>query len=308
MIFFGLNGDEGMNQLLAMRAYVRVVEASSFIRASDQLGLPRSTVSKLITDLEKHLGIKLIHRTTRSVAVTPEGLEYYHQAVRLVSGVDAADNAVRSKKNKPRGNLRIDAPVSLAHSLLIPALPEFHEEYPDVTVSLGVSDKTVSIVGDGVDCAIRGGKLQDMSMIARKIFELDYVTCASPSYLEKYGTPASPDDLKKGHKIVGYFFASTGRMEPLIFTKGDKSVEIHESHFSVNEGDGLAQMMVAGLGIGQHLRRFMQQDIDAGRLVPLLTDWGHPKLPFHVIYPPNPHQSARLRAFINWLSAKFRLT
>lgn len=294
-----------MNQLLAMRAYVRVVEAASFIRAADQLSLPRSTVSKLITDLEKHLGIKLMHRTTRTVSVTVEGDEYYHLAVKIIASIEAADSVVRGKKHKPRGNLRIDAPVSLAHHVLIPALPEFHREYPDVTISLGISDKTINIVGEGVDCAIRAGKLQDMSMIARKLFDLEYVICASPAYLEKFGVPASPEDLRLNHRRIGYFYAATGRAEPLRFAQHGQTVEVFNPHFSVNEGNGIIGMMLAGLGVGQQLRRFVQADIDAGRLIPVLESWRQPLLPFHIIYPPNRHQNTRLRVFVNWLTARF---
>lgn len=294
-----------MNQLLAMRAFMRVVEAGSFNRAADQMGMPRSSLSKLVSDLEKHLGTKLIHRTTRTISVSEEGFEYFHQAERVIAAVDAADTSLRGKKHKPGGHLRIDAPVSFAHRLLIPALPDFNREYPDITLSLGINDRTVNIVGEAVDCAIRAGALQDMTMIGRKLFDLDYVTCASPAYISQYGEPQTPDDLKNNHRIISYFFAATGKPEPLIFTADGHTEEIYTSHFAANEGDGVIDMILAGLGVGQHLRRFAQPHIDAGTLVPVLTGWSQPLLPFHLVYPPNRHQSARLRAFINWMRARF---
>lgn len=294
-----------VNQLLAMRAFVRVVETGSFSRAADQLALPRSTVSKLVTDLEAHLGIKLMHRTTRTVTTTAEGLEYYNHAVRLVAEVDIADNAVRGKKLKPRGHLRVDAPTLFANCLLIPALPDFHREYPDVTLALGISDRTVNIVGEGVDCAIRAGELRDSTMIARQIFELPYATCASPFYLERMGVPSSPEDLRANHDQVGYFSAATGKLEPLIFDNGMDRCEINECEFSANEGNGHIEMMLAGLGVGQTLRRFVQPFVDSGELVPVLDDWTRPAIPFHVIYPPNRHQSARLKVFVDWILSRF---
>lgn len=295
-----------MNQLLAMRTFVRVVETASFSRSADQLALPRSTVSKLITDLEKHLGIKLMHRTTRTIATTPEGLEYYNHAVRLIAEVDAVDSAVRGKKLKPRGHLRVDAPASFASCLLIPALPEFRRAYPDVTIALGISDRTVNIVREGVDCVIRAGELHAMPMIARKICDLRYVTCASPTYLTRRGIPSSPTDLRANHVKVGYFSAATGKSEPLVFDNGTDRHEIDECTVSVNEGNGLIEMMVAGLGVGQHLRRFVQPYLDSGELAAVLDDWTRPAIPFHIVYPPSRHQSARLRVFVDWAIASLK--
>lgn len=294
-----------MNQLLAMRAFVRVVETGSFSRAADQLALPRSTVSKLITDLERHLGITLMHRTTRMVGTTTEGLEYYNQAVRLIGEIDALDHAVRGKKLKPRGHLRIDAPASFANCLLIPALPEFCRQYPDVTVALGISDRTVNILGEGVDCAIRAGELPDMMMVGRKICDLDYVTCASPAYLARMGTPSSPDELRENHIKVGYFSAATGKSEPLVFENGVDRQVIDQQMVSTNEGNGLIRMMLAGLGIGQHLQRFVQPHLDCGELVVILENWTRPAIPFHIIYPPNRQQSARLKVFVDWVLNTF---
>jgi LysR family transcriptional regulator, regulator for bpeEF and oprC len=295
-----------MNQLLAMRAFVRVVETGSFSRAASQRARPRSTISKLIVDLEKHLGLKLLHRTTRAVAATSDGLEYYGHAMRLIAELDAMDNAVRGRKFKPRGHLRVEAPVSFATCLLIPALADFRREYPDISIALGISDRTVNIVGEGVDCAIRAGTLDDTTMIGLKIADLPYVTCASPAYLERMGVPASPLELRDHHLKAGYFFATTGKPEPLIFMRSAERHDIGGCTFSTNEGDGLLAMLLAGLGIGQHLRRIVQPCLDAGDLVPVLEDWSRPALPFHVIFPPNRHKNARLQVFIDWVLQTFR--
>lgn len=294
-----------MNQLLAMRAFARVIDTGSFSRASDQLGLPRSTVSKLIGDLEVHLGNKLMHRTTRTVAATAEGMAYYQQSVRLLAELDAMDHAMRGQKRKPRGHLRIDAPASFATSLLIPALPAFHREYPDITLALGVSDRPANIVGEGVDCVIRAGEVQQLSMVGRKLLDLHYGTYASPAYLERAGTPRTPADLAQ-HVRLGYFFAATTKPNPLVFERCDERLEIEVSELSTNDGNGLLALLRAGLGIGQHFTRMVQPAIDAGELTPVLQEWRRPAMPFHILYPPNRHQNARLTVFVDWLIDTFR--
>jgi len=294
-----------MNQLLAMRAFARVIETGSFSRASDQLGLPRSTVSKLIGDLEVHLGNKLMHRTTRTVTATAEGMAYYQQSVRLLAELDAMDHSMRGQKRKPHGHLRIDAPASFATSLLIPALPAFHREYPDITLALGVSDRPANIVGEGVDCVIRAGEVQQLSMVGRKLLELHYGTYASPAYLERAGMPRTPADLER-HVRLGYFFAATNKANPLVFERGDERLDIEASELSTNDGNGLLALLRAGMGIGQHFARMVQPALDAGELTPILQEWRRPAMPFHILYPPNRHQNARLTVFVDWLIDTFR--
>ncbi|XXT20964.1 LysR substrate-binding domain-containing protein [Sorangium sp. So ce429] len=232
-------------------------------------------------------------------------LEYYGHAVRLIAEVDSVDRALRGKKVKPSGHLRVDAPASFATCLLIPALADFHREYPDITIALGISDRTVNIVGEGVDCAIRAGSLNEMTMIGRRLAELQYVTCAAPGYLERVGAPSSPADLEKSHAHTGYFFAATGKLDPMIFEMGNHRYEVADCAFSTNDGNGLLEMILSGLGIGQHLRRCVQPHLDSGELVAILEDWTRPPLPLHVVYPPNRHPSARLSVFIDWAIQKF---
>jgi len=260
-----------MNQLLAMRAFVRVIDTGSFSRASDQLGLPRSTVSKLIGDLEAHLDNKLMHRTTRAIAATAEGMAYYRQSTRLLAELDAMDHAMRGQKRKPRGHLRIDAPASFATSLLAPALPAFHLEYPDITLALGISDRPADIIGEGVDCVIRAGEVQTLSMVGRKLVDLDYGTFASRTYLDRNGTPRTPADLER-HVCLGYFFAATTKPNPLTFERDGERLEIEASALSTNDGNGLLALLRAGMGIGQHFTRMVRPAIDAGDLVPILQE------------------------------------
>ncbi|SDL38113.1 DNA-binding transcriptional regulator, LysR family [Modicisalibacter muralis] len=294
-----------MNQLLAMRAFVRVVETGSFSQAANHLVLPRSTVSKLVSDLESHLGIKLLNRTTRAVAATADGLAYYPRAAQLISELDAMDSDMRGNKLKPSGHLRVDAPSTFATSLLIPALADFQREYPDISVALGISDRAVNLVGEGVDCVIRAGRLDELSMVGRHLIELDYVTCAAPGYLERRGMPLHPNALDIDHTRLGYFIAATNKLMPLAFEKGDERFTMSESDYAANDGNGLMAMLLAGLGVGQHFKRCLQPHLDSGELVPVLTEWSRPSMPFHILYPPNRHQSARLKVFIEWLLATF---
>lgn len=295
-----------MNQLLAMRAFVRVVESGSFSRTADQLDLPRSTISKLIADLETHLQIKLLNRTTRKVAATPEGLTYYQQAVGLIAELDTIDNNARVTRQKFQGHLRVDVPSTFATHLLIPALEDFQQRYPKITVALGVSDRTVDIVGEGVDCVVRAGRLDEQTMVGRHLTELDYITCASPSYIERHGIPSHPRELESQDRRLGYFVAATGKSLSQIWERGSEHFEMSNSSYCANDGNGLLAMMLAGLGIGQHFDLCLRPYIDRGELVPVLTDWKRPSMPFHVIYPPSPHQSTRLKVFIEWLLTTFR--
>ncbi|WP_083005118.1 LysR family transcriptional regulator [Halomonas sp. GT] len=294
-----------MNQLLAMRTFIRVLETGSFSRASEQLALPRSTISKLISDLETHLGTKLLNRTTRNVAATMEGMEYYKEAFRLIEDMDAVDNAMRANKYKPQGHIRVDAPATFATQLLIPALADFQHHYPDITVALGISDRAVNIIREGVDCVIRAGRLDDLAMVGRHLVELDYVTCASLNYIEKYGIPHHPRELETKHTLLGYFTANTSQPMPIVLEKGSERFEMSGGSYSANDGNGLLAMMLADLGIGQHFVRCLQPYIDNGKIVPILTDWTRPRMEFHILYPPNRHQSTRLKVFIEWLLATF---
>ena len=299
-----------MDQLLAIRTFVRIAEAGTFAKAADSLQLPRSSASKLIADLEDHLGTKLIQRTTRSINVTPEGAEYYERAVRLLADVVEMDAAAADAHASPKGHLRIDIGSSLANNILIPALPIFLSLYPEVEVHLGVSDRPADLINEGVDCVIRGGALADTSLIARRIGELEFVTCAAPHYLERHGIPYAPSDLEQGHVLASYFSSLTGRPLPLFFQRGDETSEVRgRTMVAVNESTAHLTSLVTGLGIGQTFRHVAQPHIDNRTLVPLLTEWSRPALPLYVMYPPNRHLNAKVRVFVDWVAELFgRLT
>ena len=295
-----------MDQLLAIRVFVRIADAGSFARAADSLNLPRSSVSKLMQDLEEHLGAKLVERSTRALTITPEGEAYREQAASLLATLEEMDAAATRARASPRGKLRVDIGSSLANGIIIPALPDFHARYPDVELLLGVSDRPVDLIGDGVDCVIRGGALADSSLIARRLCELTSVTCATPGYLAEHGMPSHPSELASAHSAISYFFPHTGKSLPLRFTRGDEALEIvARSVLSVSESTAQIGAVLAGLGIGQIFQFSVSEHLTNGRLVAIFDDWAQPSLPLHVVYPSTRHPNAKTRAFADWAVALF---
>lgn len=296
-----------MDQIQAMRIFVRVVEAGTFTRAADSLNLPKATVTKHVQALEERLRVKLLNRTTRRVTVTPDGAAYYDRTVRLLTDLDDIEASMTNARANPRGRLRIDVGTSVAQLLIIPHLAEFHARYPDIQVDLGVSDRTVDLIGDNVDCVIRGGELSDQSLVARRIGNLEFITVAAPAYLERKGTPTHPLEIEEKHASVIYFSPQSGRHYPLEFRRGDESIDITGPYqLSVNESNAYVTSIVAGLGIGQIISWQAQRYLDSGALVQLLPDWTQPLLPVYVVYPPNRHLSAKVRAFVDWAAELFQ--
>ena len=296
-----------MDQIQAMRIFVRVVEAGTFTRAADSLSLPKATVTKHVQALEERLRVKLLNRTTRRVTVTPDGAAYYDRTVRLLTDLDDIEASMTNARANPRGRLRIDVGTSVAQLLIIPQLAEFHARYPDIQVDLGVSDRTVDLIGDNVDCVIRGGELSDQSLVARRIGNLEFITVAAPAYLERKGTPTHPLEIEEKHASVIYFSPQSGRHYPLEFRRGDESIDITGPYqLSVNEANAYVTSIVAGLGIGQITSWQAQRYLASGALVQLLPDWTQPLLPVYVVYPPNRHLSAKVRAFVDWAAELFQ--
>lgn len=295
-----------MDQLAAMRAFVRVVEAGTFTRAADLLKIPKPTLTKQIQGLEAHLRTKLLNRTTRRVTVTPDGAAYYERALALLNDLDELDGSMTLSQGAPRGRLRVDISPSLAMLLLIPALPGFFARYPDIQIDLGVTDRSVDLVGENVDCVVRGGDLVDPSLIARRIGEIHMITCAAPSYLARYGEPAHPQDLEEGFPTVRYFNARTGRFLPLEFVRDGETMEVAGKYMiATNEGNAYVSAGLAGLGVLQAPTFMVQKHMGTGALVPILTAWTTDPFPVFIVFPPNRHVSARLRVFVEWVAELF---
>lgn len=293
-----------MDRFDAMQAFVRVVEARSFTRAADTLGVSRTTVTQLVQQLETRLRVKLLHRTTRRVAVTADGAAYYERAVRLLADLDDAETSLSSAAASPRGRLRVDLPAPFARLVVIPALPEFHRQYPHIQIDMGVSDRVVDILGENVDCVVRGGTILDESLIARRIGELELRAYAAPSYLARHGMPTHPAELEDAeHAIVGFMWARTRRTYPYAMSRGDEQVEIQGRHaFTFDDGNAYLAAVIAGLGVAWLPDYMAREPLDQGDLVPLFADWHFQTMPMSVAYPPNRHVSAKLRVFIEWIA------
>lgn len=295
-----------MDQLMAIRAFARVVEAGNFTRAADSLEMPNATLSKLVQELEAHLSVRLLQRTTRRVTVTPEGRDYYEKTARILHDLEDIDTSFCTVRSKPRGQLRVDVGGSTARDVLIPVLPDFMARYPDIRLDLGVSDRPVDLISDNVDCVIRGGPLDNSSLIARYIGSATLITCATPEYLKAFGTPAYPQELKNGHRLVSYLSPQTGRAFPLRFEREGEKTEIKVDHrVGVNESNAHLAAGLAGLGIIQTFSYALESALKTGALVEILRPWRPAPYPFHAVYPQNRHVTHRLRVFIDWLLETF---
>jgi LysR family transcriptional regulator, regulator for bpeEF and oprC len=296
------------NQMLAMRVFVRVVEAGTFTNAASSLRMPKPTVTKLVQRLENHLRIKLLNRTTRRVTVTPDGSAYYERVVRLLGDLEDIESSVTHAKERPRGRLRIDAGAAISNFILLPALPGFLAKYPEILVELGVSDRPADLIGDNVDCVIRGGPLLEPSLVARHIGDLRWMTCATHAYFERHAKPAHPTDLQSGHTLAAYFFPRSGRMRPLTFERDGKRCEVQPNpRVAVNDSSAHFASLRAGVGLGQILSFIVSANGAKDEFVSVLADWQPAALPVHVLYPANRHLSTKVRVFVDWAAELFAL-
>lgn len=298
-----------MEKFSAMRAFVRVVEAGNFTKAADTLGVPKAQVSRLVRSLEEELKTQLLNRTTRRVSTTADGLVYYERAVRLLDDLAELESSMGHAKTAPRGKLRVDAPSAIANFVLIPALGEFCARYPDIEIDIGVSDRPIDLIGQSVDCVLRAGDIGDDSLVARRIGRIDRVICASPDYLARHGVPQHPRDLEaESHRVISYFSNDSERWA-YVLQRGSERCEVAvRSTVAVNDTGAVLAAALAGLGIARTAPFMAAAHLAAGRLVPLLTEWSSDDWPLYVVYPPNRHLSARLRAFIDWVAALFAPT
>jgi LysR family transcriptional regulator, regulator for bpeEF and oprC len=294
-----------MDRLQAMEVFTRVVEVSSFTKAADILGLPRATVTNTIQALEAHLGARLLHRTTRRVNVTEDGAAYYERCVRILAEIEETESAFTHARLNPRGRLRVDMPGSIGKMFLLPNLAEFRERYPDIELMMGMSDRPIDLVQEGVDCVIRGGTLPDSNMIARRIGSMRMVQAASPDYLARYGEPASIEDLER-HVCVNYFSSLTGKIMDIDFIVDGQSVSVPmASSVAVNDAEAYVTAGLMGLGIIQPPRFMVRELLAAGALREILTEARSEAIPISVMYPQNRHLSQKVRVFVDWVVELF---
>ncbi|POK89140.1 LysR family transcriptional regulator [Klebsiella pneumoniae] len=292
-----------MDRFDAMRAFARVVEAGSFTKAAQTLHMSKTTVTQLIQQLESRLRVRLLHRTTRKLGVTPDGAVYYERVIRLLADMEDAENSLSSAAMTPRGRLRVDVPSPLARLILVPALPAFHARYPDIQIDMGVSDREVDLIGDNVDCVLRGGQITDQSLIARHVGDLQIGVYVAPSYVERLGAPAHPRELQNtDHCLVGFLSSRTSKIDPLVLCSENERIEITGNYvLAVDDGNAYLEAGLVGLGVIA-LPNYMAAAHQAvGALIPLFTQWRISPMPLYLAFPPNRHVNAKLRVFIDWI-------
>ena len=294
-----------MDRIVAMNAFVRVVEAGTFTKAADTLDVPNATVTRLIQGLEQDLKVRLLHRTTRSVTVTPEGATYYERVVRLLAELADIESSARLSQGKPSGRIRVETPGAIGTMVIVPALPEFYRDYPDVEVELGVGNWRTDLVAEGIDCAIRAGEVNEQLIVARRIGAFHFTTCATPAFLQEHGTPTTPEELAK-YPSVGMMSARSGRPLPFRFLNGEAGPELTMNHrLVVKDTNAYVAAGLAGLGIIQAPSYAIRDAVSSGQLKVLLQDVRTPTTPVHVLYPPNRYLSAKVRVFIDWVVTIF---
>lgn len=292
-----------MDRLDVMQLFIRIVERRSFTFAAQDLEVPRSTVTTVIRNLESRLGVRLLQRTTRVVNPTLDGEAYYRRCVSILGDIEDAEGAFSSAR--PKGLLRLEVQGTLARHFLMPGLPEFFAKYPDLELSMSESDRWVDLVQEGVDCALRYGRLRDSDLAARPVAVLRRLTCATPDYLSKFGTPSSLDDLA-GHRVVGLRSLTTGAIAPLEFLDGanQRTVSVAGT-LSVTGTESYLAGIRLGLGLAQVPRFHVEEDLRRGTLVAILKEQPPPSMPVSLIYPRSRQLSPRVRVFLDWATGEF---
>lgn len=294
-----------MDRLQAMQVFTRVVDTNSFTKAAETLDLPRASVTTIIQNLEAYLGVRLMHRTTRRLSLTPDGAAYYERCVRILADVDETESSLQNGSKKPNGKLRVDMPGALGRTVVIPALCEFHTRYPDIDLQLGFSDRPVDLLQEGVDCVIRVGALQDSSLVARRIGLFEGVTCAAPDYLARAGEPRTIDELSQ-FRAVNYFSSRTGRIINFDFLVDGKEVEVKmPGSVSVNDADAYVTCAVEGFGIIQAPLFMVLPHLGSGALKEVLPEWKPLPMPISAVYPHSRHLSPKVRVFVDWVAEIF---
>lgn len=292
------------NMIEFISIFIQVVEQGSFTKAADILQMHRPAVSKAIQQIEDDLGVKLLHRTTRKLSVTAEGDEFYQRAKHVLAEVDNM-MASFSPTLPPRGRLRLDVPLALAHALIIPHLMEFQSRYPDIEVVLVSSDKKTDLIAEGVDCVVRLGELQDSSFISRRLGKIKMATCAAPSYLQRHGRPETLAELEQ-HRAVNFFSEHSRDVMEWKFIEDDVVVSRRPpGNMLVDNSDILLSCGLAGLGIIQATYDALAPHIASGELEEILTQYPSVSKTVSVMYPDKRYLSPQVRVFIDWLSEIF---
>ena len=292
-----------MDRLEVMRLFTRVVERRSFTQAAQDLDVPRSTATQVIRALEERLGVRLLQRTTRVVRPTLDGEAYARRCEAILADVENADGAFRT--TKPKGALRIEVQGTLARHFLLPGLPAFLDDYPDIEITMSEGERWVDVVREGVDCVLRYGHLADSDLIARRVAMIERITCAAPAYLDRFGMPETVDALD-GHRMIGLRSLTTGHLTPLEFATADgyRTIAL-PAPVSVTGTESYLATALLGFGMFQVPLFHAARDLAAGTLVEILREHRPPSVPVSLLYPPSRQLSLRVRVFMDWAAERF---
>lgn len=294
-----------MDRLAAMRLFTRVVERRSFTQAAHDLDIPRSTATQVIKQLEDRLGVGLLQRTTRTVRPTLDGEAYYRRCLAILDDVEDAEGAFRGAV--PSGQLRIEVQGTLARHFLLPAIPRFLADFPQISIAMSEGERWVDVVQEGVDCVLRYGALPDSDLVARQVTMLERITVAAPAYLERAGDPKSLEDLSR-HQGVCLRSITTGALRAFEFVESDGTREVQvDSPLSVTGTESFRDAVLLGLGLAQMPLFHVERDLAENRMVRVLADHPVPPAPVSILYPRNRQLSPRVRLFIDWVVRQFAL-
>lgn len=293
-----------MDRFQAMQVFTRVVDSGSFTRAAENLGLPRATVTTAVQNLERHLQVRLLNRTTRHIGLTPDGAAYYERCKLILQDVEDAESTLRDVALQPKGRLRVDTTPSIGRLVIIPALADFYRRYPDMEIVLGMGIRPVDLVQEGVDCVIRIGELPDSSLVSRRLGTVHSITCASPEYLDRHGVPQTLEDLAS-HEAVLYF-TGAGRALDLSFMVDGAIRDVRmRGHILVNDVDAYIAGALHGHGLIQPPLCQVEPYLSSGQLRVVLPQWQPPTLPVSALYLHNRHLSSKVRVFVDWAAELF---
>lgn len=291
-----------MDKIHAMQLFIRVAELESFSRAAETLSLPKGSVSRQIQALENQLGTQLLHRTTRRVSLTQDGMVYYERTKDLLANLDELDSMFQHDPSSISGRLRVDMPVGIARNLVIPALPAFLQQYPGIELELSSSDRLVDVIREGFDCVVRVGTLKDSGLIARPLGKLSVINCASPAYLARFGYPETLDDLAS-HAVIHYAATLGTRPQGFEFYNGASTQWVKTGGIlTVNSTETYQAACIAGLGIIQVPRVGVRDALRTKKLVEVLPQYRAEPMPVSLIYPHRRNLSRRVHLFMEWLT------
>ncbi|WP_421684111.1 LysR family transcriptional regulator [Stutzerimonas urumqiensis] len=294
-----------MDKLDSLQLFIRIVELESFTRAANALGIPRATATLAVKELEARLGARLLERTTRQVRPTLDGRAFYDRCKRILGDLEEAESALSMVAGNPRGTLRLDLHGSHATQIILPRITEFHERYPEITLTISSGDRLVDLVNEGIDCVVRAGNPRDSTLVVKRLALMPEVVCASPAYLDRYGIPTSPDQIKD-HQAVGFFASNQDVRYPFSFRVDGQAVEYEPAGWiSVNDAALYRTCALNGCGLIQVPRFGVETYLATGQLVEVLGEWASPGLPVSVLYPYHRQLSPRVKVFVEWVAGLY---